>query len=487
MNAKNRSAYCVVFAAIGLLGAVAVAYGQSSPPVAEQPRTDISRSADDRMHAPAPKKVRLTFSCPYCQLQGIQLTGKTLTKANLLGADLTGADLSGAILDGAVLTGANLTKANLDKAQLTSATNGPAHLSGANLTGATLRATQVGGSNLQFAAVPGADFTGTDLGEAIIGPAIKTGVTGGKKTSFRNARLPGGLKTDESTMDLTGVSWASAPGLRAGALADEAWACGNADLSPLASRIYVAPNGTDNATCGTAVGTPCQTIATGIQRCSSAGCGVLVAWGEYPQTATLHLQNGVNVYGGCLPASQSNPTSVSVIVAPPGGLPAVSADNISTATIVQGFQLSASAAGGTNGAPSIGLLVASSTGLAVLNSEILANTGAPGAPGGAGAPGAPGGSANGVTGGTNACNNTAGGMGGGQMNVNVSVQLSLHYLRPVVRRGAVCRPIGGESGSTGTYAQGGDPAGSPTCEECPTSSARKRKWGRKWPGCLLRN
>jgi Pentapeptide repeats (8 copies) len=468
MNAKNRSAYCVVLAAIGLLGAVAGLYGQSAPPVAEQPKRGIGRSADDRTHAPAPTQVRLALSCPYCQLQGVQLTGRTLTKANLLGADLTGADLSGAILDGAVLTGANLTKANLDKAQLASATNGPAHLAGANLTGATLRATQVGGSNLQFAAVPGADFTGTDLGEAIIGPAVKAGVMGGKKTSFRNARLPRGLKTDESTMDLTGASWASEPGLRAAAVEDEAWACGNADLSPLASRVYVAPNGTDNATCGASVGAPCQTIRTGILRCSGSGCGVLVAWGEYPQTAPVVVHNGVNMYGGCLPASQATPTSVSVIMAPPGDMPAMLAINISTATILQGFQLSASAASGTNGAPSIGLLVVNSRGLAVLNSEILANTGAPGAPGGPGAPGAPGGPANGGSGGTSACNYTSGGNGGGTMHANVSLSNTTLTCAPSCDGGS-CVGQYGESGSTGVYAQGGNPAGGDTCAECPTA------------------
>jgi len=281
----------------------------------------------------------LPFSCPFCELKGIKLAGQKLTKANLYGADLTGVDLSGATLDGAILTGSNLANANLDHAQLTSAANGPANLSRANLSGATVRGAQMAGCNLQFAQMQGADFSGTDLSLAIIGP---------------KAVGPGAAQA-------------------------EAWKCGSADVSHLQNRIYVSAQGVDNSSCGASESTTCKTIAQGVQRCSGAACGVLVAYGEYAQTQTLSLRDGVSVYGGCLPASQSNPSYVSIITAAPGGLPAVSADKITSATTVQGFQLSASDPAGTNGAPSIALVVSNSSGLAILNTEIYAGHGGQGA------------------------------------------------------------------------------------------------------------
>ena len=59
---------------------------------------------------------------------------------------------------------------------------------------------------------------------------------------------------------------------------------------------------------------------------------------------TVTLRNGVNVYGGCLPKSKAKPDYFSVIHAWHGGVPAVSASGITVDTILQGFQIAASAA-----------------------------------------------------------------------------------------------------------------------------------------------
>jgi hypothetical protein len=368
------------------------------------------------------------LSCPYCQMQGIFLIGKKLTKANLMGADLTGADLRRAVLDGAILAGANLTNTKLDNAQLTSAANGPANLSRANLTGATLRGTQLAGVNLQFAKTAGADFTGTDLSRTVVGP----------KRGKRNVA------------------------------ANQAWACGNADLSHLSSRVYVSPQGSDNGSCGTSTGSACQTIAQGIQRCSGSGCGVLVAWGEYSQNAAIPLRNGVNVYGGCLPASQSSPSYVSSIQAPAGGLPPMSANQISSATVLQGFQLSGSAAGGTTGAPSIALQVTNSSGLQIMDTEILAGTGGQGGTGGNGGTGTEGGKATGANPGYNgACSNTQGGWGAGQNSPDGPSSGCSDIGCPGSCGNPGCAGYWGQTGTTGIEAQGGGP-GSGVCESCPT-------------------
>ena len=43
------------------------------------------------------------FSCPNCDLRGVDLSGRPLENANLSGADMTGAKLRGTDLDGASL------------------------------------------------------------------------------------------------------------------------------------------------------------------------------------------------------------------------------------------------------------------------------------------------------------------------------------------------------------------------------------------------
>jgi len=261
---------------------------------------------------------QLPYSCPACDLRGVNFSGQNLTNVNLAGANLSRANFSKAILDGAILIGANLTDADLDGARLNVSDRGPASLALANLNGASIKQAQINGADLQFASISGADFSNTDLTKAILGPRLKTGVHNGRKTSFQNSVLPRGLRLDERTADLRGVKQtAGNPAQpRAGALPV---ACGAANLSPLTSQIYVSPDGADNDTCGSSLTSPCKTIAKGVSRCAATGCGVLVMWAEYQLTETLQLRNSVNVYGGCLPTSQSSAGLSSVINAPSGG------------------------------------------------------------------------------------------------------------------------------------------------------------------------
>jgi hypothetical protein len=349
----------------------------------------------------------------------VDLSGKYMESANLSGANLTGAKLRGTDLNGASLEGAVLDRADMEGAHFNPSVKGVSDLSRASLVGASLKGAQMSGADLQFARMAGADFTGANLSRAIFGPRIKAGIFKGRKTTFRRARLSGEFKTDEALMDLTDVQWGPSTGASAG----EDLICGRADLSGLTSRIYVSPNGSDSDTCGASFVQSCQTIAKGIERCAGLGCGLLVEWAEYRTAATLRLRDGVNVYGGCLPASAAKPDFFSVVHAPPGGQPAVSADSINASeTILQGFQLAGSESGGANGEASVALLVTNSSRLSVLNAEIVANTGSRGADGQSYSNGADGSNASGRTRGINSsCSNADGGDGAQENTVRVDV------------------------------------------------------------------
>ena len=404
------------------------------------------------------------FSCPNCDLRGVDLSGRPLENANLSGADMTGAKLRGTDLDGASLVGTILDGADLEDAKLNPTTKGVSDLARASLVGASLRGAQMSGADLQFAHMPGADFTGASLSRARFGPRIRAGVHQGRKTTFRRARLGRQFQTDEAVMDLAEARWEE----EAGAAAGESIVCGRADLSVLTSRIYVSPSGTDGESCGTSYEQSCQTVAKGIERCSGAGCGVLVEWAEYQAQATLRLRDGVSLYGGCLPASLARPDFFSVIYAPPGGQPAVSADAINAAeTVLQGFQLAASASGGTNGEASVALLVTNSSKLSVLNSEIVANNGGRGGDGQSHGNGANGNDANGRTRGTNSsCSNVDGGDGANEFGVTVDVFFASAVCKPTCPNG--CFSSQGRPGSTG-FGAGGGGRGVPNCAECAIS------------------
>lgn len=428
-----------------------------SPPAPEAKHAGVSRVGS----AESP------YSCPFCNLAGADLSGKDLTNANLVGANLSGANLNGAVMDGIILIGADLSNANLQNTQLNDSAKGPANLSRANLTGASLKGAQMNGTDLQFAVFPDTDFTGVDLSKAKFGVRVKAGVLNGRKTSFRNAKLRREFAIDEKVMDVKGVEWheeesKAAPG-------DENIACGNANLSGLTSRIYVsASNGTDNDGCGASYSAPCKTIAYGISRCGGSGCGVLVGYDEYAPDATIALRDGVNVYGGCLPQSQAKPEYFSVITAPSGGLPAVSATSINSGAILQGFQVNASAAGGTNGAASVAVLAAGSNRLSIINAQLVANAGGRGSAGANGAAGQQGGDGNGRDSGTNSgCGYTDGGKGACQESVNVTLSGLTINCTPSCSE-YNCWGYYGSPGTTGNWAGGGQ-WGNGNCAECPVS------------------
>jgi uncharacterized protein YjbI with pentapeptide repeats len=404
------------------------------------------------------------YSCPYCDLRGVDLSGKYMESANLSGADLTGAKLRGTNLDGASLVGTILDGADLEDAQLDPSVKGVADLARASLRGASLKGAKMTGADLQFAHMEGADFTGASLSRATFGPRIRAGVYKGRKTTFRRARLSRDFETDEASMDLADVQWEPSSGAGAG----EDLACGRADLSALTSRIYVSPNGADTETCGVSFAQSCKSVAKGIERCSGERCGVLVEWSEYNTAATLRLRDGVNVYGGCLPASIAKPDFFSVVYAPPGGQPAVIADAINArGTILQGFQLSGSASGGTNGEASVALLVTNSSKLSVLNSEIVAHTGSRGADGQSYVNGSNGTDANGRGHGYNTgCGNVNGGDGAQENTVYVDVYFASATCHGSCTNG--CNGYVGYPGSTGPYTGGGG-RGTPNCAECAVS------------------
>jgi uncharacterized protein YjbI with pentapeptide repeats len=414
------------------------------------------------------------MSCPYCDMAGADLKGRDLTNANLTGARLTGANFEGANLDGAQLIGADLSKARFNNAKLNPSSLGTANLSRSTLVGATFEGAEMNGTNFQYAKMDGAVFSRTDLTRAVFGPRIQAGTDDGRKTSFRGARLRHEFATDPAVMDLEGVRWEGTAA--AAAAADEEIVCGRADLAGLTSRIYVASTGTDDGSCGAAYNKPCATIAYGIGRCAAAGCGVLVAWDEYKLTAPVALRDSVNVYGGCLPKSQSKPTYFSAVRAADGGQPAVSAAGINAGAVLQGFQLNASVAGGTNASTSVALLVKDSSRLSVFDTELVANKGGQGAVGNTPGDATKGGNGSGRTGGTvSACGNTTGGTGSVKMDVRVDNSVFSFDCIPSCSANS-CYGYGASPGTTGFYAGGGAWSDG-NCAECPKSRGGTGKTG----------
>jgi len=194
-------------------------------------------------------------SCPYCDLAGADLAGKNLTNANLTGARLTRANLRGAILKGAQLIGADLSAANLENANLDPSPRDVADLSRADLRGANLSGAHMTGADLQYALLSGAVFDRVDLTATVFGPRLAMGESSGAKVSFRGSRLRHEFTVDPKTMDLTGARWEGEP--PAPLRGDEDIVCGRADLSGLASRVYVATTGTDATACGANVAGAC--------------------------------------------------------------------------------------------------------------------------------------------------------------------------------------------------------------------------------------
>jgi uncharacterized protein YjbI with pentapeptide repeats len=319
-------------------------------------------------------------SCPSCSFVGVDWSNQDLTDVNLQGADLTGANLSGANMSGAELSGANLTNANLSNAVLNHSANGEADLSSANLSGAIFTGAQMLGTDLEYTDLSGTNFTATDLSRARLGPAPRTGLHVGRKTSFRAAQLPAGVHLDEKTSDSAGVRIAAAPTPSSkanGLLVD----CGSSDLSVLSSAIYVAPSGQDTDTCGSTLATACATIAQGLGQCASTGCGVLVGYGVYAQQASLILRDSVSLFGGCVPKGKNSAGLRSRIVAPPGGIPAVDAVYVNSPTRLENFKISGSSTSVAS-APSTAFRVRYSKGVLILvDTQVYASSGGAGNPG----------------------------------------------------------------------------------------------------------
>ena len=405
------------------------------------------------------------LSCPYCDMTGADLSGRDLTDANLTGAILVGAKMRDTTLNGAALIGADLRNADLTNARLNPSTMGVADLSRANLVGTVFQGAQMNGTDLQFAKLGGANFSGVDLTGAIFGPRADTVHPEGRKTIFANARMRHEFAIDAATMDTAGVEW-QAP---AAVPTDEAedTVCGRADLAPLTSRIYVAADGTDDSSCGSAYDKSCKTVAYGLGRCGASGCGVLVRWDVYPTTTTIELRDSVNLYGGCLPRSQSRPEYFSAVLAPTGGVPAVSAKSINAGAIVQGFQFSASAATGAS-ATSVAVTVSDSGKLSMLDVELVADRGGKGAPASTGGAGAGGGNGSGRSGGTvAACGGTSGGEGSVRRDVTVDNGAFKFTCKPSCSANS-CYGYSGSPASTSYWAPGGSRGGD-NCTECPRS------------------
>ena len=316
-------------------------------------------------------------SCPSCNFSGVDWSGQDLTNLNLQGADLSGANLSGANLSGVELSGANLTNANLSNAVLNPSANGEADLSSANLSGAVFTGAQMQGTDLEYTDLSGTNFAATDLSRARLGPAPHTGLHAGRKTSFRDAQLPAGMRLDAATSDSAGRRFAAAPAPSSKANAFEV-DCGSSDLSGLSSAVYVAPGGQDSDACGDTHGSACATITQGLSQCEANGCGVLVDYGVYAQPAPLILREGMNLFGGCVPKGHNSNGLRSLIQAPPGGVPAIDAIYIHSPTRIENFKIYASSASGINASSVAFRAHHSKSLLTLVDSQIYAATGVTG-------------------------------------------------------------------------------------------------------------
>jgi uncharacterized protein YjbI with pentapeptide repeats len=417
---------------------------------------------------PAPIAIPSTdepLSCAYCDLRGQDLSGKNLTNANLVGSDLRGAKLAGATLDGAILIGANLAGADLSGARLGSTSKGPADLTKANLAGAKFDRAVLTGAQLPFAALEGTEFSGADLTGAVLGPQPKIGLAGGRRTSFRGARMDRGFGAAAMKADLSGVIWNEVKP-QAAAAGPAGITCGGSNLSRVTNPVYVSTQGTDSATCGASPATACKTLAHALSRCTPTSCDVLAMFGEYDLPATLAFNTtttptGARLYGGCVASGQAGAGLSSLIIAPPGGLPAVSVTVIEP-VVLENFKILGSTAPAGHGAPAMTVVVAQASRLTFNNGMVVGGKGGKGADRSTQSAGTQGGAANQQTAGTNAsCGDSNGGTGAGQMNVDHQYT-SCSW--PCTSPG--CTGSSGSPGSTSNWAAGGG-WGQPFSAFCP--------------------
>jgi hypothetical protein len=109
------------------------------------------------------------------------------------------------------------------------------------------------------------------------------------------------------------------------------------------------------------------------------GCGVLVAWGQYQLSESLQLRDGVNLYGGCVPAAQADPVYRSFLYAPPGGWPGIEGSLVSGVTI-ENFKMFGGSAGTSAASVVVQLLGGTgSSRVTINNGVIIAGAGGGGA------------------------------------------------------------------------------------------------------------
>jgi pentapeptide repeat protein len=357
--------------------------------------------------------------CPGCNLAGVDFSGRSLDRINLAGADLSGANFTGATLRGVMLSGANLTGANFMGARIAlggerSTSLVGANLSNTNFTGATLSA-----ADLQYANISCANFANAVMSGVIAGPAL-TQASGGCKATFTGAQINCSLAAQSARFDFAGATMPTCEAPPTPSAAAASWSCPNATLPANATLIYVAPTGQDTSTCGASSTTPCLTIGKGLAQCTGASCSVLAYYGAYSPTSTIALGSNKSIYGGCVTSTPAS-NYVSIVNAPPGGAPAIVANNVTSSTL-QGLSIVGSSVAATpaNAAASVAMSITGNSNVALNYVTVTGGRGGNGAAGTSGVSGAAGTGASGTTAGTNTTCNASGGAGGPGMTAHVN-------------------------------------------------------------------
>lgn len=363
-------------------------------------------------------------ACPGCELPKADFRNKVLVDVNLSRANLTGANFSGATLRGVSFSGARLAGADFSGARFEPGLIGSTTFLGADLRGARLTGAHLGGVDLQYAKLDCSAFSAAASAGAIVGPAGNPGCP------------------------------ATA---RAQAAVAASWSCPNTDLSSLSSVVYVSSNGgQDSASCGQSANTPCLTIGRGLAQCTGANCGVLVAYGQYSLTSTIALASGKSIYGGCVAGTAASGNN-SMVNAPPGGVPAISANGV-TAARVQGLSIFGSDVTVVGGAPSIAVSLSASSNVTLSFVKITSGKGGTGTAGITGTAAVAGASATGQTGAASTCN-AAGGQGGGGMTTDVQYNFTKVTSCPSNCGSDGCN---GASGGNAAASLGGSGGGRPS-------------------------
>jgi hypothetical protein len=366
-------------------GLLAACDGQPSPPRTNEPVDAASKSVLAAQPDPASTDLGQR-SCVGCELPGWDFRGRTLIGINFLDANLRGADFTGATLRGVELSGANLEGANFSNARIEALEGHPTRFARAKLGDARFVGASLDGADFQHAAIDCADLVDASLGEAVLDPSLACG----------KARV---------TADTT-----------------TAWQCPNVDVTQLDEVVYVSPSGTDGSTCGGSASSPCQTLSTGLARCSGSTCSVLAYWGTYSLSSSVALVTGASIYGGCLTSTPES-TYTSLINAPAGGVPAFVANGVSSAQL-QGLSVVGTKAPDGAGAASVAINLTGGSAISFAHVSVTGGAGGAGSPGNSGTSGNAGGNASGQSGGSNASCSTTGGQGGVGMTTDVEYNMS---------------------------------------------------------------